>query len=434
MPAPDLAACLRRRIRTTQARGVPSVVGVLVVDGRTAWSDAVGIAEPGDAATVAHHYRIGSITKTFAAAATLQLRDAGLLDLDDDIRRHLREIPFAKVTIRRLLTHTSGLQREPPGNIWETLEAPTADRLLSEIGSAELVHPPGRRWHYSNLGYALLGLIVSRVAAVPFDDYVAEHILRPLGIARTGWERLPPFARGYFVDPFDDRLRPEPDVDLSGTASMGGLWSTADDLARWVACLTRAEPRVLSSRTRDEMASAHVVADQESWAVGWGLGLKLHRRGDTVVAGHGGSMPGYLAAIALRHQERIGAVVLTNTSAACDVEALAVELVCDALACDREDPVPWHPGTAAPASLASALGRWWSEGEPFEFSMREGRLRAQRVSGPDEPLSEFAQDDADTFQTMTGREAGERLQLVRDADGNVVKLYWATYPFTRAPG
>src|SRR5206468_9628491 len=130
----------------------------------TVWADTVGLADDtGRESTPDTQYRIGSITKTFTAAAVLLLCEDGGLALDDPIERHLPDARFGGLTLRRLLAHSSGLQREPPGEVWETLDFPKGDELLARLADAELVLPAGERWHYSNLAYALLGEVVARV-------------------------------------------------------------------------------------------------------------------------------------------------------------------------------------------------------------------------------------------------------------------------------
>src|SRR5206468_12966599 len=112
---------------------------------------------------------------------------------------------------RRMLAHASGLQREPPGEVWESLAFPTEEELLARLPDAEQVLP-GTAWHYSNLAYALLGQVVARISGKPFRVYVEERLLRPLGLSRTTWGFEPPAARPYFVEPYSDAVRREPEL------------------------------------------------------------------------------------------------------------------------------------------------------------------------------------------------------------------------------
>jgi CubicO group peptidase (beta-lactamase class C family) len=423
---------LRRLVAAAQAERIPSVTAAVVRNGEIVFSDAVGIAEPGRDATADDQYRIGSISKTFCAAAVMQLRDAGELALDDPLTAYVPESAEGP-SIRRLLSHSAGLEREPKGEIWETLKPPTRDEFVSQLSEVENVLEPGRRFHYSNLGFALLGELVRRVAGQPFEDCVDERILRPLGMQRTTWRATAPHAKGYFVDPYDERLLPESDMEPGATQSVGGLWSTVGDLARWAAFLADPDPAVLKPETVDEMASLQVMVDA-GWKSGYGLGLQLFRDGERIYAGHGGAMPGFLAGLAVSRAEKAGAAVLTNTSAGTDPTIHAVKLVAKSLELDPPEPALWKPQGEAPEALRPLLGRWWSEGTEFVFFCREGKLYARLdQSPPGKEPAVFEPAGEDRFRTISGRENGEWLRVVRDVDGAVTKLYWATYAFTRDP-
>src|SRR5439155_23687845 len=137
--APDqLARDLRARIAKAQAERLPSVSAAVVRKGEVVWADAVGLAnvEDGLEATPETQYRIGSITKTFTAVAIMQLRDGGRLELDDALSKHVPEAAHGGPTIRRMLAHLSGLQREPVGDIWESFETPDVDQVLAELEQA----------------------------------------------------------------------------------------------------------------------------------------------------------------------------------------------------------------------------------------------------------------------------------------------------------
>jgi len=137
----ELRDTLDRILATAQAeQRIPSVSAAVFRDGEVMWRSALGSADVGrgEDATTEHAYRIGSITKTFTAVCILQLRDAMVLDLDDSLRTHIPEAPVG-LTIRDALAHLSGLQREPPGEIWETLTPPSREELLGGLEDAERV-------------------------------------------------------------------------------------------------------------------------------------------------------------------------------------------------------------------------------------------------------------------------------------------------------
>ena len=436
-PPESLVERLDTLVAAAQAeQRMPSVAAAAFRDGEVIWRTALGSANLAarEEATTGHAYRIGSITKTFTAVCILQLRDARVLDLDDELRRHVPEVP-AGVTVRDALSHLTGLQREPAGEIWESLEPPSREELLAGLEDAERVLRPQEAWHYSNLAFGLLGEVVARRAGGTVEDAFRERILEPLGLERTGFDPPGPRATGYYVDPFSDRVTVEPDLLVEGpTAAMGWLWSTVDDLARWADFLATGRDGVVSRATLDEMARVRTMVDESGWTAAWGLGLGLYRRGSRVLAGHGGAMPGFLAGVYVHRPERTGAAVLTNTTANASVETLALDLAEAVLeAMPRRAPLG-RPDEGAPDDVAPFLGPWWSEGSELVLTWRGGRLRLELVDGPvGRDVSWLERETDDRWRVVEGRELGEVLRVVRDEGGRPVKLYVATYPLTRAP-
>ena len=437
MPAPErLEAELRRQIRAAQAeKRLPSISAAAVRGGEIVWSEAVGLAdvESGEEATPDHQYRIASITKTFTAVAVMQLRDEGRLSLDDPLDRH---VPGAarSPSLRFLLTHASGLQREPPGRVWETLQFPSREELVGGLAESEQVLAPGAYQHYSNLAFSLLGEVVARVTGLEYERYVDDRVLRPLGLDRTSWKPKAPAARGYFVDPWTDEAVVEPVAEGRATASAGELWSTASDLCRWAAFLADPEPQVLSRDTVEEMHAFQTMADLEHWTVGYGLALMLMRKGDRLFSGHSGAHLGFLGNVACHRPSRTGAAVLTNSTAGVAITTLGVDLADTVAGAFPSDPAAWQPGERPPDELVGVLGPWWSEGSEFVFRYREGRLEALlRAGTPGLDLTRFEREEEDRYRAVSGPERGELLVVVRDRDGDVVRLEFATYPFTRGP-
>ena len=156
---PQTAAAVDLAVaRAQRAWRSPGVSAGLVRDGRLVHTAYVGSAriEPPTALGDDTPFMIGSVTKTFTAVLIMRLRDEGRLALDDPLERFVPEAAYGDLTIRRMLAHLSGLQREPVGRMWESLHAPDAPRLLAELGQAERVLAPHQAFHYSNLAYALL--------------------------------------------------------------------------------------------------------------------------------------------------------------------------------------------------------------------------------------------------------------------------------------
>ncbi len=430
----NLSLELARSVRQTQADGrLPSVVAAVFSRGKVLWADGVGLAdaEAGEEATPDHQYRIGSITKTFTAAAVLQLRDAGELSLDDRLEEHLPEAADGSPTIRGLLSHLSGMQREVPGDLWDTMEFPDRDGLIEAYAQAERVLEPGAHWHYSNLAFALLGDVVAQRSGLAYERYVEDRLFAPVGLRRTSWDQAAPAAKGYFVEPFQEVVRREPHPDLRAKRPAGQLWSTVGDLARWGSFLADPDPAVLRPETTAEMRAFQGLADLERWTRGCGLGLQLYREGERILFGHTGGMPGFVSAVFCSAAERIGAAVLTNATYADSAIRLALTLATRA-AETLAVAEPWRPGAEAPEGVEDVLGSWWSESAEWVFHYRDGRLRAKARDAADwQPAAVFEPDGDDRYRVVSGPERGELLRIVRDGSGRPVRLYWATYPFTR---
>jgi CubicO group peptidase (beta-lactamase class C family) len=466
VPAPalpdDVARTLRRRVEQAQRDWrAPSVVARVVragdvqLDARAGSADlgADGLAGERLAAGPDVQYRMGSITKTFTAALVLQARDAGLLDLDDRLDAHLDVPRHGGTTLRRMLSHLSGLQREPVGDVWESLRGPDLPDLIAGLSDAEPVLAPQARWHYSNLAFALLGQVVAGVRGSTWEEALRTRLLEPLGLHRTTTAPTAPVARGYFPDPYADRLLPEPLFPGYAFAPAAELWTTAADLGRWAAFWADPDPAVLAPATVEEMTHLHAMADLRGWQLGWGLGLMLHRRGERLLVGHDGAMPGFLAAMVVHRPSRLGVVVLTNTSRAADPGALALDLAEAVLDAVPDEPAPWRPGAPVPADVEPILGSWWTEGMQFVLSWRSdpddtdpevdgpegGHVELASVRAPaGTPPAVLRRDGPDRWRGVSGREQGELLRVVRDAthqdgSGRPDRLYWATYPMTRAP-
>jgi CubicO group peptidase (beta-lactamase class C family) len=430
-----LAARLTQLVRREQRdKRLPSVAAAVVRGDELVWETAVGAADvtEGRDATPDTQYRIGSITKTFTAAAIMQLRDAGKLDLEDTLDRHI-EGAAHRPTLRRLLSHTSGLQRETQDEAWLTLRFASTEELVETLGEAEQVLPPGARFHYSNLAFALLGIVVESAAGMPYTEYVRSRLLEPLDLRRITFEPVQPAAVGYLVREYAEGAVAEADVRTGAWLSAGQMWGTVRDLCRWAAFLGSPDESVLARATVEEMRTLQTIDDHMRWTGGYGLGLGLRRDGERILIGHGGSMPGFIAGVYVSPADKIGAAVLTNSSTAA-VEELTLKLV----ACTIEDwpvaPEPWRVEEAPSDEVEALLGVWWVEGSQIVFRWREGKLEGRYPDVAEwKPSSVFERESTDRWRTVAGPEQGEALRVERDVDGRVARMIWAGYPVTREP-
>jgi CubicO group peptidase (beta-lactamase class C family) len=442
----SVLARYERAARKAQADGrVPALSVALHRADREPWVFTIGDSgRPEHPLSPDTRFRIGSVTKTFTSVLVMQARDEGLLDLDRPISAYLDVPAHGDATIRRLLSHTAGFQREPHGDVWDTLVPPDADGLLAQLDRAERVLPNARQFHYSNLGLAVLGQLVARLHGTTWEQLLADRILHPLGLDATTVDAPPQAAVGYLVDEYSDAARPEPQMPFGGVAPAAQLWSTATDMARWAAFLVSpelADPdgKVLAAATVDEMRWPLTTREETVWASGFGLGLLLAPQARRAVhVGHDGAMPGFLAGVYGRRgdgaPDGLGCAVLGSSGTAGQINELVHELLRLTVEADPADIKPWKPAAPAPREYRSALGVWWSEGSPFVFSWHDGALQARLPEAPaDRPPAVFRAlpGRPDVLRTVSGREAGELLRLTRDDTGAIVRMHWATYRFTR---
>lgn len=308
-------------------RQLPGLSIALVSDQEVFWSKGFGMADPetGTAASPETIYRIASISKLFTATALLQLRDRSLLNLDDPVNRYLswfkirnRHKNTRAITIRHLLTHTSGLPRESAFPYWTDFEFPTREQMMEALPHQETVFPPETRWKYSNLALALAGEIVAEVSGESYAEYIHRHILDPLEMASTS-VHLPEdhtsrLAAGYSRRMPDGSRERRPFTHSRGLTPAANLSSTVLDMARFVALQFRGGPakgpQILKGSTLREMHRVHWL--KPDWSGGWGLGFNIERRNGRVLIGHGGNVAGYATKIAFCLEEKFGVIVMTN--------------------------------------------------------------------------------------------------------------------------
>ena len=394
---------------------MPSVVGGVVQDGRL-----VEVAGAGRDGGPHLQYRIGSITKTFTAVLVMQCRDAGLLDLDDTVASQLPEAGYGDSTLRSLLAHTSGMQSEPIGPWWERSPGTDVATLLARNDGSGRVLAAGEAFHYSNLGFALLGEIVARRRGATWRTLVEERLLAPLDMNETSYDALPGrHVQGYSVDHFGGTLAEEPHHDTGAMAPAGQYWSTLADLGRWLDFLATGHPDVLARSTLDEMAVPGAPG------LDYGLGVRLldHR------VGHTGSMPGFRATAFVDRTTRRGVVGLANATTGVSPDELARNL--DLGMAATSAPAPWVPSAGVPAEVAELLGLWFWGNSAHELRWQNRQLELRDLTDPDDAEAFDRIDGA--WRGTRGYHLGETLHVHRDAHGRPARLECATFVFTRTP-
>ena len=429
---PCTARALLHRVSVAQADGrAPSIVAAVTRNGRQVWCGSRGTV--GGRAPDAHTaYRIGSITKTFTAVLVMRLRDEGRLALTDPIERHVPGTGLGGATVGQLLAHLAGAVAEPPGPWWERTPGDLRPDLPAVLGPKPVVHPHGQRFHYSNPGYAVLGELIERLRGRAWAEALTAEILVPLGLAHTGPGPSARHARGWAVHPWADVLLPEPTQDYGRMAPAGQLWSTADDLCRFAAFLAAGDDRVLSRASVEEMRRPVAPPEGPDPNLHYGLGMQVAHRDGRALAGHTGSVPGFLASLWFCPDVGLAAAALTNTTAGIVVGDLVQDLV--GIVAEREPRIPaqWRPASDPDPALLALTGPWYWGPVPFTLRVREGRtLELGSMVGS--RGTRLRPEPDGTWTGLEGYFAGETLRVARDGQGTVTHLDLGTFVFVREP-
>ncbi|TDT28606.1 CubicO group peptidase (beta-lactamase class C family) [Streptomyces sp. BK208] len=432
---PGTRRALTHRIAVAQAEGrTPSLVAAVVRGGRTVWHGARSSVD-GQGPDENVQYRIGSITKTFTAVLVLRLRDEGVLDLGDPLEKHLPGTGAGEATIAQLLAHAGGLAAESPGPWWERTPGSLRPELADVLGERPLLHPVGRRHHYSNPGYTLLGALIEKLRGAAWEDVLRREVLEPLGLERTAAKASAPHAGGWAVHPWADVMLAEPVEDLGRMAPAGQLWSTTGDLARFAVFLTQGDDRVLGAETVREMRAPAAPAEASDVVDGaaYGLGLQLQHRDGRLLVGHSGSLPGFLANLTIGVEDDVAAVVLTNCTSGPLIGGLGADLVRIVAEAEPRIPAPWRPLPEADPSVLELAGQWYWGTQAFALRLTsDGGVSLGPLSGQGR-RSRFRVNGDGTWTGLEGYYAGELLRAVRRPDGTVSHLDLGSFVFTRQP-
>jgi len=306
--------------RVLASTGVPSASVAIVQDGRLGYAQAYGAAtlEPRVAATTTMRYSIGSISKQFTAASILILQQQGKLSLDDKVSRYVPDLTRAdEVTIRELLSHTSGYQDYWPQDYVPPmmLDTVTARAIMDRWAKKPLDFDPGTRWQYSNTNYVIAGAIVEQVSGEQVFDFIRAHILAPLAMSSvtdinvgrltlsdpTGYLR-------YALGP----LRPAPKEGKGWLFAAGELAMTPSDLAKWDIAMMNES--LLAPASYREMEREVLL--ENGVGTGYGLGVDVGMMNGHRAISHGGEVSGFTAENIVFPDDRAAVVVLTNQDAA----------------------------------------------------------------------------------------------------------------------
>jgi len=395
---------------TVMQQQLPGMALTVVHGDQPLWTRAFGYADVATKkpATPQTPYRIGSITKTFTALAILQLLEDRSLKLDDRVRDHLtttallaRSVGVLDVTIRELLTHSSGLQRDLPGTWWTQ---PSFPAQFPDNFNA--VYPAGTEWKYSNVGYALLGEVVAAASGGTWARHVEQRILDPLGMADTlatphrDEARL---ATGYARPIAGEPLVPAPRMDFGAVSPAGSMVSTIEDMTRYLAFHLSGGGALLGAKLLREMHRPQWILDD--WQSAWGLGMRVRRVDARVRVGHPGTAPGFAALMEFIPSLRLGVVALTNAddgnpAAFCDytLQLLAPIVAKSAM----------HPAAALGEDAQRYCGRYRSENGNLTMlvAMLDGQLSLLAPGAPNPYAARMILERTPEPHTFTMRSSG----------------------------
>jgi CubicO group peptidase (beta-lactamase class C family) len=428
---------------------VPGLAIGVVADGQLLWARGYGFADTARRTPVSPStpFSLCSISKLFTATAVLQLRDAGTIALDDPVGRHVtgfnarRTHPLPEaVTVRRLLTHASGLPRDFPFASWTGPEYPfpTRAQVLESLAAPVPSSVAGSRHDYSNVGMTLAGELVQSVSGLSFEEYVRRRLFEPLGMTRSftdqnGAARSAGLATGFSVLQRDGSRLPIPPYEVRGLAPVAGIVSTVEDMARFagwqvLGALGHESPVLRASSVQEMQAVQFMPAD--SWTTA-GYGFQMWRENDRTFVGHAGTCPGAQSQLLLRPQDHIAVIVLSN---ALGVETgryaqRAHDVFAPAIRAASED----QPGTG-PASSAFEGMYQRPLGSESAVMMWQGRL-AVRTLPSASPLGGLELFDAvadSVFRRGSGASA-ETIAFRTDAQGRLLLVRGHQHMVRQAP-
>jgi CubicO group peptidase (beta-lactamase class C family) len=376
-PNPDFQKQAQAAISAYSQADMFSGAVLVAVDGKPVLRQGVGLAERelGVANTPQTKYRIGSITKQFTATAILQLQEAGKLSIDDPISKYYADAPpaWSKVTLRHLLTHTSGIPTYTalPGFFDKEARQPhTPEELIKLTRDKPLEFEPGSKFAYDNSGYILLGYVVEKVSGQRYADYVQQHIFNPLGMTSSGYDDsdrlIPGRAAGYDRGP-DGKLHNAAFLDMSVPYAAGSLYSTVDDMLTWDQAIYAAKllkPESLKAMSTD-------------YGNKYGFGFVVDQKWGQDRVWHNGGINGFTASFQRYPKARVTAVALNNQQSPA-TDKIAADL---AGLCLGQDVYPKQVAES-PANLQRYAGWYDAAAQLVKVEANGATLVAQAVGQP----------------------------------------------------
>lgn len=417
---------------------LPGLSAIVIDDQKVLWSGAVGLsnAEKNVKTTDATLGSICSISKLFTSVAIMKLYDEGKLRLDDRIEDLLpaynlkQQFPESgPITIRSLMTHSSGLPRETAHPYWTgpDFPFPTKESVDAKLKEQETLYPASTYYQYSNLGLTLLGEVVEEISGVSFETYVEQNILIPLGLSNTrpympeelyGKE----LAIGYSATTRAGSREKVNFFQANGIAPAAGFSSNVVDLGKFASWQFRLRDttitEILKPSTLKDMHRVHWT--NPDWDGTWGLGFAVYKdaKGNTRV-GHGGSCPGYRSTLQLDLKNKRAYSVIINASGTNPGSyANGIESILSKVEEVKKDSTEETKDLTAYIGFYNA-SPWWGE-------LYVGSWNGQLVTlglpsdDPGEGMNLYKHIEKDTFRRIRDDgELGEAMTFERNANGEI---------------
>lgn len=384
-----VAAAIETMIRSEMEEKHLPAFSIALVDGNEiVWAQGFGYQDPEQKIPATAHtvYRVGSVSKLFTDIAIMQMVESGKISLDADVSQYVPDFHphnrFDKpITLRELMSHRSGLLREPPvGNYFDPTN-PSLQSTVQSMNSTELVYEPGTVTKYSNAGIAAVGYVLQELNHQPFPNYLKQAVLIPMGMNESAFTPEPvllhKLAKAYMWG-YDGLKFSAPTFEL-GLAPAGCMYSTVTDLAQFLTVLFNngQGPKlpVLKRETLQQMWVPQFAKPGQK--KGYGLGFAISLLDGHRTIGHGGAIYGFATEVAALPDEKLGVVTVTNLDAANAVVNAVAKQALEAMRALRNGkPIPkFESTTPVPTELARNLaGRYGEKEDAVDFDEREGTL------------------------------------------------------------
>ena len=358
-------------------------------------------------------FRLGSITKQFTAMAIMILQERGQLRVSDPICQYLTDCPAAwqPLTIRRLLTHTSGIPSYTgfPDFPRTTVLPTSAAEMVGRLKDKPLEFAPGEKFAYSNSGYYLLGLIIERASGMPYADFLEESIFTPLAMNQTGYDNSSRIVRnraaGYARKAGETVNAAY--MDMTVPYAAGALYSTTEDLLRWDRALYT--DTLVSQQSLDEI----FTPEKGGYGYGWMIGTRF----DRPVIAHGGGIYGFASHLGRFPADRVTVIVLSNVEGA-SAGRIANDLAAVAFGAPYEIPRARKAVSLDPTVLEQYVGAYRIASPPVDIivTLDDGTLVAQIAGRLKLALS------AESETTFFSSDVSAQLTFLKDRAGKVTGL------------